>query len=131
MPLPRAVAAFVVLVTLAGCAPSGASRPADIGIGPTESQGPKRLIIAMAGEPPGISLHINPAGTKTPGIDELIELTSPGLSSIDSVGERVPLLAASLPSTEGGSWSVFPDGRMQTTWTLRPGITWHDGVPFT
>jgi peptide/nickel transport system substrate-binding protein len=26
---------------------------------------------------------------------------------------------------------VLPDGRMETTWKLRPGIRWHDGEPFT
>ena len=26
---------------------------------------------------------------------------------------------------------VNPDGTMQTTWKLRPGVTWHDGTPFT
>jgi len=25
---------------------------------------------------------------------------------------------------------VFPDGRMETTYHLRPGISWHDGEPF-
>jgi len=88
-------------------------------------------VIAMAGDPPGISTHINPAGTATPGLPELIELVAPGLSSVDSDGQRVPLLAAELPSTDRGSWLVLPDGRMQTTWKLRPGVTWHDGKPFT
>src|SRR5439155_14505785 len=26
---------------------------------------------------------------------------------------------------------VFPDGTMQTTYTLRPNLTWHDGEPLT
>jgi len=85
----------------------------------------------MAGDPPGISKHINPAGTATPGLPDLIELTSPGLSSVGSDGSLVPILAASLPSTDNGSWLVADDGSMQTTWTLRPGVAWHDGAPFT
>jgi peptide/nickel transport system substrate-binding protein len=85
----------------------------------------------MAGNPPGLSRSLNPAGTATPGLPELMEMTSPGLSSIDSDGKHVPLLAASIPSTDAGSWTVAPDGRMQTTWKLRPGTTWHDGKPFT
>jgi ABC-type transport system substrate-binding protein len=85
----------------------------------------------MAGEPPGLSTHINPAGTATPGLPELTEMIAPGLSSVDSNGQRVPVLAAELPSTERGSWLVEADGRMQTTWKLRPNVTWHDGRPFT
>jgi peptide/nickel transport system substrate-binding protein len=29
------------------------------------------------------------------------------------------------------SWKVFPDGSMDTTYVLRPGLTWHDGAPLT
>src|SRR5439155_17572422 len=29
------------------------------------------------------------------------------------------------------SWQVFPDGRMETTYKLRPNLTWHDGTPLT
>src|SRR5262249_39697548 len=27
------------------------------------------------------------------------------------------------------SWRVFPDGRMQTTYRLKPNLTFHDGAP--
>jgi ABC-type transport system substrate-binding protein len=95
------------------------------------STGPKRIVIAMAGDPPGLSTHINPAGTATPGLPDLVELTSPGVSAVGSDGQLVPILAASLPAVERGSWLVSPDGTMQTTWKLREGVTWHDGQPFT
>ncbi len=85
----------------------------------------------MAGIPPGLSTHINPAGTATPGLPELVDLISPGVSSINSDGELVPLLAESVPSLDRGSWIVRADGTMETTWKLRPGITWHDGAPYT
>jgi peptide/nickel transport system substrate-binding protein len=39
-----------------------------------------------------------------------------------------PLKAADLPSIEKGSWRVFEDGRMETTWRLRPNVFWHDGT---
>src|SRR4030095_14283228 len=42
-----------------------------------------------------------------------------------------PQLAEAVPTTENGLWRVLPDGRMETTWKLRPGATWHDGTPFT
>src|SRR5439155_26474077 len=29
------------------------------------------------------------------------------------------------------SWKVFPDGRMETTYHLKPNLTWHDGAPLT
>src|SRR5207245_7526134 len=49
----------------------------------------------------------------------------------DDQSSLVPILADKVPSVENGLWKSFPDGRMETTWHLRPGITWHDGTPFT
>ena len=36
-----------------------------------------------------------------------------------------------MPSVENGLWQVLEDGRMVTTWKLKPGVTWHDGTPLT
>src|SRR5207302_454527 len=127
----RVLAAPLLLALLAGCAPASSGSPGEGAAAPAVSRGPSRIVIAIAGDPPGLSTHINPAGTATPGLPELVEMIAPGLSSVDSDGRRVPLLAAELPSTERGSWVVLPDGRMETTWKLRPGVTWHDGAPFT
>jgi peptide/nickel transport system substrate-binding protein len=41
-----------------------------------------------------------------------------------------PWMAEELPSKEKGTWKIEPDGTMVATWRLRPGITWHDGTPF-
>src|SRR4051794_4915851 len=42
-----------------------------------------------------------------------------------------PILAEAMPSVENGLWQVLPDGRMETTWKIREGAKWHDGMPFT
>jgi len=36
-----------------------------------------------------------------------------------------------VPQLHTDSWGVFPDGRMETAFRLRPGLTWHDGTPLT
>jgi len=126
----RVLLCWLALTVLAGCAPSGPASPASSGATAPTTQGPKRVVIAMAGEPPGISTHINPAGTATPGLPELLGLVAPGLSMVDNDGQRAPVLASELPSIDRGSWRVFPDGRMETTWKLRSGVTWHDGRAF-
>lgn len=36
-----------------------------------------------------------------------------------------------MPSLENGLWKLLPDGRMETTWKIRPGAVWHDGTSFT
>ena len=130
----RALAGCLIVATFVGCAPTSSpgQGPTTAGGGPAPAnQGPKRIVIAQAGDPPGLSRHINPAGTATPGLPELIDIVSPGLSSVDTDGARFPVLAAELPSIDKGSWTVSSDGRMQTTWKLRASATWHDGKPYT
>lgn len=53
------------------------------------------------------------------------------LTLIDGQGSARPYLAESLPQLNTDTWQVFPDGRMETTYRLRPGLTWHDGQPLT
>jgi peptide/nickel transport system substrate-binding protein len=59
------------------------------------------------------------------------EMVSVGLTGLTPVGDPYPILAEAVPTLENGQWRVFPDGRMETTWTLRPNLTWHDGTPIT
>jgi peptide/nickel transport system substrate-binding protein len=42
-----------------------------------------------------------------------------------------PILAEAVPQLNTESWRVFPDGRMETTYRLKPNLTWHDGTPLT
>src|SRR5205823_5186313 len=48
-------------------------------------------------------------------------------------GQNTPRaqLAERLPELGTPDWQVFPDGQMETTYRLRPDLTWHDGTPLT
>ena len=46
----------------------------------------------------------------------------------DSDANLIPILASEVPSLEGGT--LASDG-MWVVWKLKPGVTWHDGKPFT
>ena len=54
-----------------------------------------------------------------------------GLVTTDERMNVVPLLATEVPTLENGGVRLRPDGGMDVVWRLRPGIRWHDGVPFT
>src|SRR5205823_14465892 len=54
-----------------------------------------------------------------------------GLSIIDDHDQPRPYLAETLPTLNTDSWKVNPDGTMETTYKLRPNLTWHDGAPLT
>ena len=46
-------------------------------------------------------------------------------------GVGIPHLVEDRPSQERGTWTVAPDGTMDTTWRLRRGVKWHDGTELT
>ena len=50
------------------------------------------------------------------------------LAAWDAEGILVPILATKIPGREDGD--VAADGR-SVIWRLKPGVTWHDGRPFT
>jgi peptide/nickel transport system substrate-binding protein len=50
------------------------------------------------------------------------------LASWDPDGNLVPILAAQIPSVNNGG--LAEDGR-SVIWKLKPGVSWHDGKPFT
>src|SRR5262245_44173424 len=54
-----------------------------------------------------------------------------GLTTTDEKMNVVPLLATDVPTVENGGVHLRSDGGMDVTWKLRPGVNWHDGVPFT
>lgn len=54
-----------------------------------------------------------------------------GLTTTDEQMKVVPLLAAEIPTIENGAVKLTADGGMDVTWKLRPGVTWHDGMPLT
>lgn len=54
-----------------------------------------------------------------------------GLVTTDERMNVVPVLATGVPTLENGGVTLRPDGGMDVTWHLRPGVRWHDGVPFT
>src|SRR5205823_8775364 len=84
----------------------------------------KRITIGVLYEPDLHQYGPTPSQTVRP-------LVNPGLTIVDDQGVRRPVLAEAVPSVENGLWRILPDGRMETTWTIRAGARWRDGVPVT
>ncbi len=53
------------------------------------------------------------------------------LDYLDQKGIAQPYLAEALPELNTDTWKVLPDGRMETTYKLKPNLFWHDGTPAT
>lgn len=70
-------------------------------------------------------------GTPTGGWGSLEEIYNDALISSGTSFTLAGRLAERVPTVEDGTVTVLPDGRMQVTFQLRQGVTWHDGAPFT
>ena len=51
-----------------------------------------------------------------------------GLVVNDEQLNPVPVLASEIPTLANGGVRLRPDGGMDVTWRLRPGVRWHDGT---
>jgi len=65
------------------------------------------------------------------GSRQLNEIHSIGFFTTDNGGTVIPRLLREMPRIENGDVVVAPDGRMETTFRLRPDVRWQDGAPFT
>ncbi|HZT07918.1 MAG TPA: peptide ABC transporter substrate-binding protein [Chloroflexota bacterium] len=121
-------ALFVLVLLLAGCAPTSGTRT-PVQNQPGQVTGPKVLTVAVNEDPKNFWDGVNGGGGG--GSRELSHFVNQYLAAIGPDGTPTPRLLAEFPSTDAGTWTVSPDGRMEVTYRLRPGVTWHDGTPFT
>jgi peptide/nickel transport system substrate-binding protein len=130
----RLVVLVVALaVTISACAPPPAPRGNQDGATSVDQRAPKRITVAIRGDPKTLSAKLNSeAGAGgVPGVGEIAKMLNAGLATDDAKRVLHAQLAEDVPSIENGLWRVFPDGRMETTWRIRAGVLWHDGAPFT
>ncbi len=130
-PFARFVPLIVPLMLMIGCSspgsPGAGSRAAD---GPGGAAAPQQrtLTIAIEAEPSSIAaVYPGIAGRST---TFQVRSFNAFLDLVDARGEPHAYMAEALPVFGTDSWQLFPDGRMQTTYRLRPNLTWHDGTPF-
>jgi peptide/nickel transport system substrate-binding protein len=122
--------AVVALVVVAGCSPAGAPTASQPARGGTQDTAPQRpLVIAIRAEPP--SLASKPLVPVSGALAPPVSLFNATLDTIGHDGIPQPTLALDLPRANTDSWRVLPDGRMETRYTLKPGLTWQDGAPLT
>lgn len=123
----RTLVTLVVVGLVSACGPGQPSRPGNPSEPAAASGPPKRLVAAIRSLPTSVTTDLNVAAIS--GADALDLLVSSALTALNDDGVRFAQLAEAVPSTENGLWRILPDGRMETTWRIRPGVTWHDGQP--
>jgi peptide/nickel transport system substrate-binding protein len=127
----RRLLSFVSLVTLAlaACAPPGPSQTSDAQGRGGQPATPKTLVAAINEDPKNFWDGINGGGGS--GARQLGHMVNQYLAVIDSAGVAHARLLAEFPAVDKGTWVVSPDGKMEVTYKVRSGVTWHDGTPFT
>ena len=124
----RRMVALGLTAPLAGMmlAQGGGARAAETPAGYTPAKagggGPLKLLFWQG--PTLLNPHFA-IGTKD---QEACRIFYEPLAAWDDDGHLVPVLAAAIPSAQNGA--VAADGR-SVVWTLKPGVTWHDGQPVT
>src|SRR5437016_13974920 len=109
---------YVVGCAVAALALSACRRPA--AVAPSNDL----LIVGYGREPDTLnrfSTHI---------LEDIQSCIVEGLTTTDEQMNVVPLLAREVPTMHNGGVRLRADGGMDVTWTLRPGVAWHDGTPF-
>ena len=119
---------LALAVAIAGCTSAApAQRPGASASAPSAPAQTRTLVMILNTEVGNLSYKavgpVNPARTT--------RAFNAGMTLIDGEGNARPYLAESMPQVNTDSWQVFPDGRMENTWKLRPNLTWHDGSPLT
>jgi len=125
---------WLVLIAIAvvACGPERQpSAPGAQSLVPSPQSSPKRITIAILSDPPVLSAKLATGAGSWQGLGEITSLVNVGMITPDDRGNLVPVIAEQVPTTENGLWQIFPDGRMETRYTIRAGFTWHDGTPFT
>jgi peptide/nickel transport system substrate-binding protein len=80
-------------------------------------------------EPAGFS-ELN-SGQDSPINRPMWQMMHDFMMVFDPNGAPIARLVTELPSQERGTWTIHPDGTMETTYHLKPGVRWHDGTEFT
>lgn len=122
------VAMLVGIDALLACGPSGvsptgrteSSRPADA------AQPSRTLVFITRAEPSSLAGTILTAQGIGTGTQRRI--FNAALTQRDGESRPVLYMAESLPQLNSDSWRLFPNGSMETTYRLRPGLQWHDGT---
>src|SRR5581483_8336978 len=126
-----------VLMLAAACAPTsssggpGAAPAASPGQAQPQAAAPKKIVAAVNSQPYALNAMLGGYLGSAPGMEALGAMVNSGFIIVDNAGNPQPIIAEAAPSIEDGTWKLNPDGTMTTTWTIRQGAVWQDGVPVT
>jgi len=115
--------AALALVLISACAkPNEGGRPGSTESGLSQPQ--RGLTVIMRDEPVDLTSNLAKRNYFT------LAMFNAPLTAIDDLEVPYAVLS-SVPALDTDTWRVNPDGTMETTYRLKPNLTWHDGHAFT
>ncbi len=121
------------LLFVSACASSSPSQSAQrtTASQPERQAGVRKVInLALLTVIDGFSIAAS--STTSGGGLSYIEIHSQALFTADkTTGRPIPRLLTELPTIQNGGLQLTPDGKMISTYKLRPDAKWADGAPFT
>ncbi|HEY3117136.1 MAG TPA: ABC transporter substrate-binding protein [Chloroflexota bacterium] len=120
----------LIILAISACAPASPSSSATSAPSAGVSQADRTLIAAVRVEPNSLAERPVLQSAAFAGFALLKRLPNAELTILDDKLIRHPYLAEAQPQLDSDTWRVFPDGQMETTWKLKPGIVWQDGTTF-
>lgn len=125
----RLLLLVLAAVALIGCTgPAGPRPPADESARPPNA--PRKLSAGVRGTAQVLYAKLN-IGNAGLGVADIARMVHAGLTARDDQEDLHAQLAEVVPTVDNGGWRLLPDGRMETTWKIRPNARWHDGTAFT
>ncbi len=122
------VVVVLIAVTLAACAPQNRAQVQPVATSATAQ--PSRLLnIAVRLEPASLATKV--LGQPGGGLATAKALFNAWVAQPNDQNVMIPVLVETLPALNTAGWQVFADGRMETTYTLKRNLAWHDGTPLT
>ncbi|HZT07955.1 MAG TPA: peptide ABC transporter substrate-binding protein [Chloroflexota bacterium] len=119
---------------LLGCAAPAGQRPSEASASSTAVAAPAHPTIVNVGlqadREPASPAFFGASGSGSSPL-EVFYAFHASLTAYDPAGAVMPVLAQKVPSLQDGDWRVLPEGGMEVTWKLKPGLVWHDGTPLT
>jgi peptide/nickel transport system substrate-binding protein len=125
-----AMSTLMAFIVLMACAPATSRAPTDAPGAAQAPTTPKTLTIALQNEPRALMTIMGGDAGGGPAAQMRLAIHQQ-LAMYDDRGQPYAMLATELPSQSKGTWTLRPDGSMQTTYKLKPNVLWHDGTPLT
>ena len=123
--LLRIATLIAIIVAIACASPSGRSDAPQPDSSAEATSNARTLVFVIRSEP----LDLTDSASAMNSIS--LALFGADLVDFDEQDRPYPVLADAAPELNTDAWRLLPDGTMETSYHLRSGLVWHDGVPLT